>query len=60
MLPSLGAMPEKDTSLFVGRLNPSVKVQKGQPLQLQLNSRDIHVFDGRTGSHLMTATRGNE
>jgi multiple sugar transport system ATP-binding protein len=51
MLP-LGAMPDKDAMMFVGRLDPSVKVSKGQPLRLQLNSRDIHLFDGGTGRNL--------
>ncbi|MGJ0492079.1 ABC transporter ATP-binding protein [Methylobacter sp.] len=47
-----GAMPDKGATIFVSRLDPSVKVSKGQPLRLQLNSRDIHLFDGRTGRNL--------
>jgi multiple sugar transport system ATP-binding protein len=52
ILPHLSAMPEKGTTMFVGRLDPSLKVSKGQTLRLQLKRQDIHLFDGRTGRNL--------
>jgi multiple sugar transport system ATP-binding protein len=54
-MPSLSAMPDQDTAMLAGRLDPSVKVCKGQPLRLRLNGRDIHLFDGGTGRNLTVA-----
>jgi multiple sugar transport system ATP-binding protein len=49
---NINEMFSKGYLTLVCRLDPSTPVRKGESLRLQLNARDIDLFDGETGRNL--------
>jgi multiple sugar transport system ATP-binding protein len=48
----LSAQPGQSNSRFVARLDPHTKAREGQPIELHVDTRSLHVFDPDTGESI--------